>query len=70
MAEKKTFKFSYVLNPELCMTCGTCEAECRNDGIYISEGVSYAINTDNCIRCGRCFRACPADAITKVDNAA
>lgn len=70
MAEKKKFKFSYALNPELCMACAACELECRDNGIYVDEGVSYAINADNCTRCGRCFRACPAGAIAKVDNVA
>ncbi|WP_341473693.1 ATP-binding protein [Desulfofundulus thermobenzoicus] len=67
-AAPKKFKFNYVINPELCMSCAACELECRDGGIYIDDTVHYNINLDNCTRCGRCFRACPSGAISRVNN--
>ncbi len=70
MAEKKSIKFSYVLNAVKCMACAACELECKFNGIYIDDTANYAINPVNCTRCGKCFRACPSGAISKVDVAA
>jgi len=70
LAEKKKFKFSFTLDPVLCMACAACELECKDDGIFINDNVAYDINADNCTRCGKCFRACPAGAIAKVTNVA
>ena len=50
-----------------CISCGTCEAECKNQAI--SEGeTSYVIDTDKCTECvgnsdsPKCAEVCPADA--------
>ena len=68
MAEpaKKKFKFSFEVNPDLCMACAQCETECAFDSVFIDDNVQYAINKDTCTRCGKCFRGCPADAIVKI----
>lgn len=53
---------------EECLSCGACEAECRNGAI--SEGKeTYVIDTDKCTECvgvsksPLCLEVCPADAV-------
>ena len=43
---------AYVINPDLCMACGTCQAECPTGAI--KEGDVYSIDPDVCIDCGTC----------------
>jgi len=50
-----------------CISCGTCEAECKNQAI--SEGeTSYVIDPDKCTECvgnfdsPKCAEFCPVDA--------
>ena len=50
-----------------CISCGTCEAECKNSAI--SEGETrYAIDSDQCTECvgnhesPKCAEVCPVDA--------
>jgi len=50
-----------------CISCGTCEAECKNQAI--SEGeTSYVIDTDKCTECvgnsdsPKCAEVCPVEA--------
>jgi ferredoxin len=50
-----------------CISCGACEAECKNNAI--SEGeIVYVINVERCTECignfesPRCAEVCPVDA--------
>ena len=50
-----------------CISCGACEAECKNNAI--SEGeTGYVIDTDKCTECvgnhesPKCAEVCPVDA--------
>ena len=50
-----------------CMSCGACEAECKNEAI--SEGEeAYIIDPDRCTECvgnfesPKCAEVCPVDA--------
>jgi len=52
---------------EDCISCGACEAECKNKAI--SEGeTSYVIAPDKCTECvgnfesPKCAEVCPVDA--------
>jgi ferredoxin len=52
---------------EDCISCGACEAECKNQAI--SEGdTTYVINPDKCTECvgnfqsPKCAEVCPVDA--------
>ena len=56
-----------------CITCGACEAECRNGAI--SEGEeSYVIDPDKCTECignfesPKCAEVCPVDACVPDPN--
>ena len=50
-----------------CISCGACEAECKNEAI--SEGeVIYVVDADRCTECvgnhesPKCAEVCPVDA--------
>ena len=52
---------------EDCISCGACEAECKNQAI--SEGeTSYVIDADKCTECvgyhdsPKCVEVCPVEA--------
>ena len=52
---------AYKIDPESCVSCGTCIGECPVEAI--SEGTPYTINPDLCAECGSCADSCPNDAI-------
>ena len=52
---------AHKINPDLCVACGTCIAECPVGAI--SEGDVYVIDPDLCIDCGSCAGVCPQEAI-------
>ena len=57
----KELNRAYVINPDLCMACGTCQGECPTGAI--NEGDVYSIDPNICIDCGTCAGVCPAEAI-------
>jgi ferredoxin len=50
-----------------CITCGACEAECKNEAIKEGDTV-YVIDPNKCTECvgwfdkPKCVEVCPADA--------
>ena len=52
---------------EDCISCGACEAECKNDAISEGDEV-YVIDADRCTECvgnfenPKCAEVCPVDA--------
>ena len=50
-----------------CISCGACEAECKNEAISEGEGICV-INADRCTECvgyfesPKCAEVCPVDA--------
>ena len=53
---------AYVIDKELCLGCGTCEAECPVSAITVDEDGKYIIDPDKCVDCGTCAGVCPVDA--------
>ena len=49
---KRNETMAYVINPDLCMACGTCQGECPTGAI--NEGDVYSIDANICIDCGTC----------------
>lgn len=55
---------AYVINPEICINCGACEAACPVAAISEKDG-KRVINPETCIECGACVSTCPVAAISK-----
>ncbi|MFW9795219.1 MAG: hydrogenase iron-sulfur subunit, partial [Candidatus Thorarchaeota archaeon] len=57
-----------VVDPEICVGCGTCEINCAYNAIEVVPGDGshdYAVtNPVLCQGCGKCGAGCPAGAIT------
>ncbi len=57
-----------VVDPEVCVGCGTCEINCAYNAIEVVPGDGshdYAVsNPVLCQGCGKCGAGCPAGAIT------
>ena len=53
-----------VINPDLCVSCGSCADVCPVGAISAGEA-AYQINADECIDCGACEGTCPNEAITE-----
>ena len=52
----------HVISDE-CVSCGSCEAECRVGAISEGDG-KYENDADACVDCGACEAACPTGAIS------
>ena len=51
-----------VVDPELCIGCGSCVKICAHDGPRV-ENRKASIDHNKCVGCGRCLAICPKDAI-------
>ncbi|NWF96517.1 MAG: hydrogenase iron-sulfur subunit [Candidatus Thorarchaeota archaeon] len=65
---RKTEAIVSVVDPEVCVGCGTCEINCVYNAIEVMPGEGghdYAVsNPVLCQGCGKCAAGCPAGAIT------
>ncbi|MBP3919738.1 MAG: 4Fe-4S binding protein [Clostridia bacterium] len=55
----------YRIDRALCVSCGTCDMECRFGAIQISDQGKFSIDTETCRGCGLCAASCPVDAVLK-----
>ncbi len=54
---------SYLIDRDLCISCGICAAECPVDAI-VQEKKSYRIDLSLCSGCGECAQVCPVGCIS------
>lgn len=55
----------YVIQADLCKSCGICAKNCPVGAISGEKKVPYVIDQDKCIKCGVCMEKCPFKAIFK-----
>ena len=56
---------AYKISADICVACGTCQAECPSGAI--KEGAVYTIDPEVCIDCRACADACPMGAISPAE---
>ena len=52
----------HLIDPELCIRCGTCEATCTQ-GAVSHDDVNYVVAADKCNFCMDCIAPCPTGSI-------
>ncbi len=52
-----------VIDSDLCLGCGSCEANCRFDAIRPDQGI-FRVETLHCEGCAVCTYVCPAEAVS------
>ncbi|KNY27016.1 NADH-quinone oxidoreductase subunit NuoF [Pseudobacteroides cellulosolvens] len=55
----------YVVNADMCKSCGICAKACPVGCISGEKKVPYVIDNDKCVKCGACMEKCPFKAIFK-----
>ena len=56
-----------VVDPKLCIGCGSCTAACPEHGVLgLIGGKAHLVNPSKCIGHGACKTSCPVGAITLV----
>lgn len=56
---------SYIIQADLCKSCGICARNCPVGCISGKKGEPYVIDQEKCIKCGACMEKCPFKAIFK-----
>ncbi len=52
----------YTIDQSLCVSCGTCDMECRFGAILIDDQGKFSVDAEKCRGCGLCAASCPVDA--------
>ena len=52
----------YSIDQKKCISCGTCDVECKHGAVNISSQGKFSIDREKCKRCGVCVKVCPVDA--------
>lgn len=56
-----------VIDPDLCIACGTCEKVCRFGAIR-ADGDLYRVDSTACEGCAACFHTCSEGAVRMVER--
>lgn len=57
----------YVINSNICNSCGDCLGECPVVAIDTNDKGEYVIDPTVCIGCGSCTTICPVGAIEEIE---
>ncbi|MGE5513138.1 MAG: 4Fe-4S binding protein, partial [Bacteroidota bacterium] len=55
-------KRQHLIDPEICIRCGTCEATCPV-GAVSHDDVNYVVDAERCNACMDCIAPCPTGSI-------
>lgn len=55
-------KKQHLIDPEICIRCGTCEATCPVDAVS-HDDVNYVVDAEKCNACMDCIAPCPTGSI-------
>lgn len=55
---------NFKVNPEKCVSCGQCAADCPVNIISMQEGLPVVSREERCLKCGHCLAVCPTGAIS------
>ena len=61
MKKECVTRTEYIINPDLCISCGRCLEACKYNAI--THTPSFEIRQEKCTRCGECVKVCPTEAI-------
>lgn len=63
-ANATAYMKQHLIDPELCLACGSCQSVCKNGAIDVdSSGYCYVIDPDKCDNGHECLSVCSSDAI-------
>ena len=63
-ANEQQYVRQHLIDPDLCMACGSCKAACTEEAIEINDSYSrYVIDPMKCINGHECLEVCSSDAI-------
>jgi electron transport complex protein RnfB len=57
--------FFAVVNPDLCIGCGTCVKRCQFAAPSLTDCISH-VDQKRCVGCGLCVVSCPSEALSLV----
>ncbi len=61
-AQRETLTKQHVIDPEICIRCGTCEATC-SVGAVSHDDTNYVVDATKCNSCLDCIAPCPTGSI-------
>ncbi len=60
-------RYRPAVDPQACLSCGTCEERCWFGAITVEEKNAARVLEDKCLGCGQCAIGCPENAITMTE---
>lgn len=54
----------FKVNPEKCVHCGQCAADCPANIIRMKKGLPVVSHEERCLKCQHCLAVCPTGAIS------
>ena len=57
----------HLIDPEICIRCGTCEETCPIDAVTHNDD-NYVVDAEKCNYCMDCIAPCPTGAIGRTRN--